>query len=475
MAAGASPDALAATMRARGARRRDPAILPEALTAVLIAVMAVVVAYNAFHYPSVSGFDAEIDIQYARILVGEWRIPTELANYYTPPGFFLLGGALVELGDALGLSDVADLGQLLDGALTVGTAILLAALCAIVFPGRAWLRFAAVAFFVSCPIVLKTAAMFHPQPLAAFLATLALVLAARMLKDRRYGVGAALALGLVVGAGQLVRSVGVWTLGVVCIALLVAAIARAAERRAALRALVIVGVVGVLVALPWYVYLQTRYSNPIFGRTSAPSSLFVAPGLVPGRSAAPAPFRLVAAAPLPSQRLWFYFDPGLPEVITAPQRAKLAPGFWPILYTDMWGDYYGVWKWGSIQKPITEQVENRLTVQAVVGVLPTFLAAAGLFALAGLAVARVRSRPELLLVPLMPLVALAGTLYYARSYPTADGDTVKALFVLPAVPAFALCFGFAVETIARRSRSMAVILGVLLTVCLVVSLAFGIA
>ena len=88
---------------------------------------------------------------------------------------------------------------------------------------------------------------------------------------------------------------------------------------------------------------------------------------------------------------------------------------------------------------------------------------------------RVRSRPELLLVPLMPLVALAGRLYYARSYPTVDGDTVKARFVLPAVPAFALCFGFAVETIGCRSRSMAVILGVLLTVCLVVSLAFGIA
>lgn len=36
----------------------------------------------------------------------------------------------------LGLPDVADLGQLLDGALTVATAILLAALCAIVFPWR---------------------------------------------------------------------------------------------------------------------------------------------------------------------------------------------------------------------------------------------------------------------------------------------------------------------------------------------------
>jgi hypothetical protein len=215
----------------------------------------------------------------------------------------------------------------------------------------------------------------------------------------------------VVGAGQLVRSAGLWTLGVVCVALFGAAIARQTERRAALRALVVVGVVGVLVALPWYVFLQTRYSNPIFGRTSAPSTTIVAPGLVPGRSAAPAPFRLVAAAPLPSRMLWFYVDPGLP----------------------------------------------------------------GLLALAGLAVARVRARAELLVVPLMALAALGGTLYYVHAYPTVDGDTVKALFILPAVPAFAMCFGFAVETIGRRSRWLAVVLAVPLTVCLLVSLAFGIA
>jgi hypothetical protein len=450
--------------------------VPDVLVAVLIAALTVIAAYNPFHYMAVSGFDAQVDLDYAYTLVTDWRIPTELANYYTPPGFFLPAGLLVKLGHALGLkNDAADLAQLLNGLLTVGTAILLALLCAIVFPGRAWLRFAAVAFFVACPVVLKTAAMFHPQPLVAFLSTLALVLAARMLKDRRYGVGAALALGLVVGAGQLVRSAGIWTLGVVCIALLVAVIARPAERRSALRALVLVGVVGVLVALPWYVFLQTRYSNPVFGRTSAPSTASQAPVLLPGRSAAPAPFRLFAAAPLPSRRLWFYVDPGLPELITAPHRGGVTPGFWTILYTDMWGDYYGYWKWGSIQKPLTQPIENRLTVQAVVGLLPTFLTAAGFFALAGLAIARVRSRPELLLVPLMPLVALAGSLYYAHAYPTVDGDTVKGLFILPAVPALAICFGFAVETMGRRSRWLAVALAVPLTVSLVVSLAFGVA
>ncbi len=449
--------------------------LPDALTGVLLAGMLVVVLYNAFHYPSVAGYDAELHIRYARTLVTEWRIPTELRNYYTPPGFFLLAGPLVELGDRLGLADVGDLGQVLDGILTVATGVLVALMCSICFPDRRWLRLAALAFFVSIPIVLKTAAMFHPQPLVAFLAALAVVLCARMLRDRRFGVGAAVVLGLVVGAGQLVRSAGLWAFGVVCIALFVAALFHRPERRAALRALVIVGVLGMLLALPWYAYLHSRYSNPVFGR-GAPAGPVIVPTIVPGRSAASPPFRLVAAAPsFASQRLWFYVDPGLPDVVTGPHRGKLAPAFWPILYADTWGDFFGNWKWGAIQKPMTESVENRLTIQSVVGVVPTFLAAVGLIAIAGLAACRVRSRPELLPVALLPLAALAGTLYYAYSYPSSDGDTVKALFLLPGVSGITVGFGFAVETLGRRSRPLAVALAVVLAVCFAISVAFGIA
>ena len=111
----------------------------------MIAILAVVVVYNARQYPAIAGYDAESHLDYARALVTDWRIPTELRNYYTPPGFFLIGGGLLRLGDWIGMYDPAQLGQLLDGALAVGTAILLAILAAIVFPGRRWLRLAAEA------------------------------------------------------------------------------------------------------------------------------------------------------------------------------------------------------------------------------------------------------------------------------------------------------------------------------------------
>lgn len=449
-----------------------PAHLADKLTVAVLAILAAVVVHNAFRYPAVAGYDAASDLEYARTLVTDWRIPSELSNYYTPPGFFLVGGGLLELGDAIGMRDSARLGQLLDGALAVGTAVLLALLAAIVFPGRRWLRFAAVAFYASCPIVLKTAAMFHPQPLVTFLSTLALVLAAWLLAARTYGTRSAVALGIVVGAAQLVRSVGIWTFAVIVVVLLTAALVNADERRQCFRALGIVVAVGILIALPWYAYLQIEYSSPILGRKT-PSAASFQP-VTPGRWASPLPpFRIfVADSAPPHKRLWFYVDPGLPDIVTAPYRDGLAPAFWPILYTETWGDYFGFWNWGSVQTPRTSSVERRLSAQTVAGALPTFLAAAGLLALTALALLQLRARPELLLIPLMILIALVGCGYYAWRYPAADGDTVKALFLLPAMPAIALCFGFATSVVAGRSRSWAVVVCVPLALCAAVSLAF---
>jgi hypothetical protein len=124
---------------------------------------------------------------------------------------------------------------------------------------------------------------------------------------------------------------------------------------------------------------------------------------------------------------------------------------------------------------MSSSIERRLTVQSVVGLLPTFLALAGLVALAALAVAGLRDRIEVALVPLMALVALAGTLYYAGAYVSADGDTVKGLFLLPALPAFAMCFGFALDVIRGRSARAALVLAVPLAVAGIASLLFGIA
>jgi hypothetical protein len=292
--------------------------------------------------------------------------------------------------------------------------------------------------------------MFHPQPLALFLSTLALTLAARMIVRGRYTPLAWLGLGVTLGAAQLVRSVSLWTVGVVLLTLVVTAVVDRENRRRIRNALLVFLALVVVVPLPWYVYLKVTTSSAIFGRPSVTRSLF--------------------------DNAWptaFYVSPGLPDVITDPHRPTLPPRFFPTLYADTWGDYFGIWSWGPPRPELTPAVNRRLAMQSVAGLPLTSVAVAGWLALLALGFARWREAPARLVVALAPLAGLAAVLYYATRGVNTDGDIVKTMFMLPAVPFWALSFGFATDVLLRRSRLVALpILGVLAG-CGVVSLAYA--
>lgn len=418
------------------------------ITGSLIAVFAAIAAWNASTYPPLGGFDASEHISYARGLAERGEFAAGGASY-TPPGFYVLAAAAIKLGEALDLAEPERVAQFLNAALGVGTALLLLVLTRLLFPGRPVVRWTALAFFVCCPIVLRTVAMFHPQPLALLLSTLALTLTARMIVQRRYGVWTWLSLAATLGALQLVRSVGLWTVAVVLLTLIATAAADPSHRRAIRNGLAICAAAALLLALPWYIHLQLTTGSAVFGRsfTSTPLSE-----------------RWPAA---------FYVGPGLPAVITEPHRGALPGEFFPILYADTWGDYFGIWSWSPPRPELTSRVNRRLVVESVVGLPLTAFALAGWFALLGLAIARLRDAPARLMVVLMPLVSLAGSLYYAVQHPAADADTVKAMFLLTAVPAWAISFGFAADTLLVRSRRVGVAVLAVLALCALVALQFA--
>ena len=339
----------------------------------------------------------------------------------------------------------------MNALLAVGTALVVLVLARLLFPARPLVRWAALAFFVCCPLVLKTAAMFHPQTLVLFLSTLALTLAAWMIVRRRYDWWAWLALAAVLGLGQLVRSVSIWTFAAVLIGFVAVAVARPEDRRPVGRALAVVIAAAILVPLPWYVHLRLSTGTFVFGRQGPDTPLV---DRWPGS---------------------FYISAGLPDVITNPHREALSPRFFPLVYTETWGDYFGIWAWGPGRPDLTESVNDRLMLQSVVGAPLTAVGFAGWFALAALSLRRLRQRPELLPLTLMPLAAILGTLYYAVDHPTPDGDVVKGLFMLTAVPAWAISFGFAVDAIAARSRTAAIGVGAVLAACSGVAVAFAVA
>ena len=382
---------------------------PELAAAALIAVFALVAGWNAYKYPSGVGYDVTQHRQYADLLVHHGEIPGAgtRSEYYTPPGFYALAGVATVVGEHVHPGDPHKLGQVLNWLVLVAAAGVLWALARELFPGRPWVQLGALAYFCFLPVLLRVGAMFHPEPLSMLLTAVALLLAARMLRRRDFRWQLAVATGVALGLGQLVRAFSLWTFAAVVIAL---AVARA------WRPLGVVVVATAVVASPWYIRQAVKYGNPVFDR------------------------------PTPHEAVWdrrparFYGGLGLPHVFTDPFRPSFRNEAIPTTYSEVWGDYFGVWR-GSRER------------QSFLGLLPTLLAVGGWLLL----LARSLRAPPRLAAALLPGLGLLGYLYFTVSYPTPDGDVLKASYMLTTAPAWALAFGYALDRLPHRARFVAAV------------------
>jgi len=376
----------------------------ELAAAALIAALALVAGWNAYKYPSGSGYDVREHQEYADLLVHHGRIPgaEKRSEYYTPPGFYALAGIATLVGEHVHAGDPHKLGQALNWLVLVAAACVLWALARELFPGRPWIQLGALGFFCFLPVVLRTGAMFHPEPLSMLLTAVALLLAARMLGRRDHRWHLAAATGVALGLGQLVRAFSLWTFAAVVIAF---AVARA------WRPLAVVVLATAVVASPWYIRQAIEYGNPVFDRPTQDKPVWERR---PGE---------------------FYIGLGLPHVLTAPIRPHFVNEALPTTYSEVWGDYFGVWR-GDRER------------QSFIGLLPTLLAVVGWLLL----LVRSRRAPPRLAAALLPGLGLLGYLYFTVSYPTPDGDVLKASYMLTTAPAWALAFGYGLERIPGRSR-----------------------
>lgn len=407
----------------------------------ILALLAVVAVRNAFTYPSIGGYDAQEYVTYARDLAERGVLPPAgVGAYYTPPGYMALAGVAGSLGRALDLRDPDHLGQFLNALAVIGTGAIVLLLARTLWPARPVTWLAAVGFFTFFPTVLKTGAMFHPEPLGMLITAGALLVLAQMVRRGKYSWRLAVPLGLLLGAGQLVRAWSLWMIAVVVLVVCAVAVIDRSVRRSALVALAVAVAAAALVPAPWYAHQVTRYSNPVFDRPQ--EDAFV----------------------LARRPLEFYLDARFPDIVFRPWQGHFNDRFIPVLYAETWGDYFGIWAWGPGRSDRTDAIDASLVRQSVLGLLPTALALAGLVALLGLAVTRPREDVGRLIAALPPVAALVSVLYLAVAYPTSDGDTIKGTYALAAVPALALCFGFAVDWLARRR-----IVGIVLAAVLVAS------
>lgn len=407
-----------------GSRLRDT---PRELLA-LLALSLLLGLWNAHAYPPGRGYDAADHIAYADGLVPGGKLPHGVGEYYTPPGFYAVAGSLDWVGRQAGLGEPHRLVLVLGALLLAGTVLLTWLIAGALGLGR---RGAVVAsgFVVLVPVAVKAAAMFHPETLELFLCTLALWLTVRLVQRRDPWPVDAAATGIVLGLAQLVRAFSLWTVAAVVIALV-------AARRG--RALVVVLALAVVIPAPWYIHQRQTYGgSPVFNR------------------------------PTQSKPVWsrrpaaFYVDPGLPSAVTRPYRPHYLNRALPTTYTELWGDYFGVWAWNG--KSIGAHALALLRVQSLVGIVPT------LAALAGAALLLLRRRRDALAVALVPALGLLGYLYFTVSYPTPDGDVLKGTYMLSTAAAWAIGLGYGVDRLPPRPARL---LCLVLALCALAELPF---
>jgi hypothetical protein len=407
---------------------------------------AALLAWNAWHYDWLRGYDAFANARYAEVVSTEYRLPSEAETgvWHTPPLWFALAGALGRLTTAIGWGHPQRPGQLLAAAAGLAVCVLVPLLARALWPGRRGLHLVALVLTAASPALVRAAAMYHPETLAVALATGGVLVAVRALRGR-WTPAAAVGAGTLLGLACLTRA---WALPVAVAVVGTAAVDAARSRRWTPVALL--SAVAVLLLAPWLVNQQLEHGSALaFNRPPPAGSLL---------ERRPASF-YVGLHALRS----------VEHPITPLARNELVPH----LYADWWGDWALTWDSPPPPAPaelLPSSVVSDRARQMLVGFVPSVLALAGVLALGLLANAR-RSA-ELALLPLSAVAVVAAYVVFTVRYPSTDGDTIKATYLLMALPAAMVGAAFVVDSLRPRGAAWAAATALALALLVAVQLPF---
>lgn len=409
----------------------------------------ILLVWNAFHYDVRGGFEAEAHFDYVRILREEHRLPTrqEVHNEWQIPPLFHATAAVLETGcSAIGVSgDFCRRGgavQLFNALVATGTAILVLLASRKIFPQSPIAQFGALLMVVLSPPLTRAAVMYYGEALATFLTAAAILFVARALRDPDRCCSQSLLGGVAIGLAILTRQMALATFGALGLVFVVHALWT--SNRKSIRAGLVFGGTALLLSSPWFVHQQVRYGSPVAQGLTAPNVPF-----------------------FERQSADFFVGGPIKPVFTMPYRPSYTNHMPQVLYTDWWGDYFEYFQARPYigHVPLPQGYHDALVRQSFVGLGPSVLIVAGLI---GMSVRGVRRTEALTLAPVLSVgaVAVAG-LYFFIGFPVPDGDTMKAIYLLTALPGLALAGGWSLQHLAGNRVMFAAILLVLTAVAVV--------
>lgn len=416
-----------------------------------------IVLWNAFTHDGDASYDSTAHHRYARIL-SEGRLPTrgETKEFFSPPLGYVPSAVLQRAGMSVKQADKA--WQFLNVAYSVALTWLLVRIY-LMLPGApprlSWLPLLLVGMF---PVYYKTFAMPRSEPLLALIGMAALALSLRLMLKEMPRWWEFATLGLLCGLLILSRQWGFFLLPGIWFPL---GVRLWASRRRPGREITSCAIAGAifLAAGGWfYGHLYANYGTiTAFNKNNR------------GLSAR----RVLGELQSIGQ---------LPDVFSKPVRPALGGEAFPILYADVWGDYWGYFLFAAYDKksgmikrlsrviesaPLKTPGPDTLAeiepmwryacrVNAV-ALAPAILCAAALLAAVFFVVKSVwtqpaREAPYYAAVLLMFFGTAAGYLWFQAGNGDEKGDTVKAAYILQVFPVTALIAAWMGARLFQRSQ-----------------------
>ena len=412
-------------------------------TAVVSATLAVLL-WNAAQFPWLQSYDAYASWQYANVVTDDHRLPetSETDVWHNPPLYFVVAGQIARGAKHVGFTTPEHAVQLVSAFFVLGIVVLSALIARELFPTRPWTWVAALVVAAITPVLLRSGSLYHPEPLATLLTTAGLFVVVRALARGHLGWRAGLAAGILLSLANLTRTWALATVGAVLAGLCLCAYIRR-DRQALVTAGVVAGVVAALTG-PWFVYKAVEHGNPLAYSQPNPEQWRQR-----GRPAA------------------FWIGLEIDELFTRPYQPAFRNQLVPVLFADWWGDYWRYYRVPPELRETPDELPAKYSRPLVRQVwLGLWIGAAAIAGLVGLAIRSIRRRDAALWTLLLSFgllaVSYAGFLW---RYPKQDGDNIKALYMLNAVPVLAVAAGYALERIARGG--VLLLLGVVLATLLV--------
>ncbi|NQZ95821.1 MAG: glycosyltransferase family 39 protein [Myxococcales bacterium] len=415
----------------------------------IIVLVHVVLAYDAFvHDPNI-GYDAGDHWAYVETLAeGRLPLPRDTREFFCPPLPYAIPALLRAIGVATPWA--AKAAQGLNVAFSLALFAALLGICRELRPGDRRLAMYAVALLAIFPVYYRSFVQVRGEPMLAAFVVTSVWLALRTVRRSEGSWRDAAVLGAALGGVLLSRQWGGFVFPAIAAFFGFVAWRDTPRRRAHLQSLAVAFAVAGILGGWFYARSVVRF------------------GSVAAFNRAPASFSTT------SQPTSFYVGLGGAELFNEPVREAFPNEFFPIFYSDVWGDYWSYFlvrqpPFGPLRGGRPHVDSNRAVMAPYLGrvnafsVLPTlFFALAVLLALAASRrLVAVRGPPEprfatdiaRALIVACLLCSLAGYAWFLIRHPIPDrGDTIKATYMLQVFPFVALLGAELLVRLRERQR-----------------------